>query len=210
MTNETNSKRFPIKHYGELGADGPTGTLYASLPMELARDRELTAAARSVALYVWSHTEKWKTSAVEIAEKLDMHRTTVSKALSNLQARGWLVRQPYGRTGLKQSHEVWHIQLSNTRFTPEEVERLSATVYLPDPEGVSEKPTPSEVPCRENRHPPVEKSDTHRAEKTDTKVVDSSSSGFTRSESTLVVHRLDEEIGSGLEPDPLRLTEEPK
>lgn len=140
MNERTDNARFDVIHHGNLG-DNPDGTkLYASLPMALARDSRLTHAARSVALYVWSHAPSHHQSASDVAKAIGTTRKTVSNALKNLQDNGWLVRQPYWRTGATtQSFEVWHLQVSNTPFTPEEVESLSR---------------PVDVPCVETTHPP--------------------------------------------------------
>ena len=47
------ANRNLVRHHGERGAHGPGGgTLYAGIPMELARDGGLSHIARSVALYV--------------------------------------------------------------------------------------------------------------------------------------------------------------
>ncbi|NHU42579.1 helix-turn-helix domain-containing protein [Rhodococcus sp. A14] len=98
----------------------PDGTrLYASVPMTLARDGQLTAAARSVAIYVWSHDEKFSQSRNDIAEKLGMSVNTVGKALADLQAHGWMVREVHGR-----GSETWHLQMSNTPFTPDRIRAL--------------------------------------------------------------------------------------
>jgi hypothetical protein len=70
-----------VQHHGTLGAHGPEGdTLYASVPMELARGGQLSIVARSVALYVWSQNEKWQQSAAAIADALGMDRKTVAPA----------------------------------------------------------------------------------------------------------------------------------
>lgn len=115
------SKRNPVRHHG-----GPVGTnkdgtrLYASVPMELARDGKLTAAARSIAVYIWSHDAKFGQSRNDVADKLGMSVNTVGKALGDLQAHGWLVREILGRGA-----EVWHLQMSNTPFTPDQILTLS-------------------------------------------------------------------------------------
>lgn len=110
-----------VRHHGAK-------TLFAGIPMGLARDGQLSAAARSVALYIWSHDEKWSQSAAEVAEALQMSRNTVAGALASLEAHGWLVREIHRAAGKqKPTGEVWHLQLSNTPFTPAEAEALAGT-----------------------------------------------------------------------------------
>ncbi|MCP3811448.1 helix-turn-helix domain-containing protein [Mycobacteriaceae bacterium Msp059] len=110
-----------VRHHGSK-------TLFVGIPMGLARDGQLSAAARSVALYVWSHDEKWNQSAAEVAEALQMSRNTVAGALASLEARGWLVREIHRAAGKqKPTGEVWHLQLSNTPFTATEAEALAGT-----------------------------------------------------------------------------------
>lgn len=110
-------------------ADGKK--LYASVPMELARDPELSPAATRVALYVWSHSADFDQSAADVAKTLQMSRATVSRALADLQRRGWFIREIVTRPGReKPTGERWHLQMTNTRFTPEFVASLG--VALPD------------------------------------------------------------------------------
>jgi hypothetical protein len=117
------STRHPVKHHGLTGGHGPNGgRLYTSLPVELARDAQLSHVARSVALYVWSHDEKFQQSTYDVAESLGTARNTVRKALAELQERGWFVRE---RTA--QNSERWHLQMTNRPFTADEVRELSGT-----------------------------------------------------------------------------------
>lgn len=109
------------------------GKLYASVPMELARDPELSPAATRVALYVWSHNADFDQSAADVAKTLQMSRATVSRALADLQRRGWFIREIVTRPGRdKPTGEKWHLQMTNTRFTPEFVARIG--VELPPTE----------------------------------------------------------------------------
>ncbi|SUA04019.1 Uncharacterised protein [Mycolicibacterium fortuitum] len=115
------TKRNKVQHHNALGSKAPNGgTLYASLPMNLARDGTLTAAARSVALYVWSHDPKFGQSRNDVAVKLGMSVNTVGKALTDLQKHGWIVREIHSRTS-----ETWHLQMSNIPFTEDEIRALS-------------------------------------------------------------------------------------
>lgn len=156
MLSPDRTPRFSVVHHGELGATAQGGRLYASVPMALARGERLTHAARSVALYVWSHDEKHQQSAAAVAEALGTTRKTVRDGLSSLQEHGWLVRQPHIRPGNKrQSFEVWHLQMTNTPFSPELVRRLSEPVELSTegeqklPRGVDRNDAP---PCIETAH----------------------------------------------------------
>lgn len=120
-----------VQHHGERGAHGPEGgTLYAGIPMELARDGKLSFLARSVAMYIWSHDEKWRQSASAVAGDLGMKRDTVSKALAELQESGWLVREVHQTVGPsgkpRVAWERWHLQMTNRRFTEEQIRELSA------------------------------------------------------------------------------------
>lgn len=126
-----------VKHHGTLGAAGPQGgTLYASAPMSLARDSRLSPAARSIAFYMWSHGEKWHQSAEDIAEKLGMTAKTVRAGLACLQECGWLIRQNFYNSGKKKpAFQVWHMQLTNIPFTPEQVAALSEPRTIEDSEG---------------------------------------------------------------------------
>ncbi|RBO88782.1 hypothetical protein DFR74_1086 [Nocardia puris] len=186
MTNRPSNARFDVVHHGGLGAN-PDGTkLYASLPMGLARDPRLSHAARSVALYVWSHKPSRHQSAKVVADDLAMDRKTVAKALGDLQDNGWLVRQSYFRTGQgRQSFEVWHLQMSNTPFTPGQIGSLSRRVEF----GHGEKiPTPhgeeAVTPMGKNSPPPWGENGHHSS----------------RCSSSEEVEKVVEEIGS-MDPD---------
>lgn len=88
------SKRNQVRHHGGAVGTNADGTrLYASVPMSLARDGRLSAAARSIAMYVWSHDVRFGQSRNDVAEKLGMSVNTVGKALGALQGHGWLVRE---------------------------------------------------------------------------------------------------------------------
>ncbi|MGE2737351.1 helix-turn-helix domain-containing protein [Mycolicibacterium vaccae] len=96
--------------------DGSRG-LYSAVPKELARDGSLSASARSVALYVWSHDQKWQQSRNDIAEALGISVNTAGKALRELEEHRWMVRNPIERT--------WFLRISNTPFTEDEARNLS-------------------------------------------------------------------------------------
>jgi len=96
--------------------DGSRG-LYSAVPKELARDGSLSASARSVALYVWSHDQKWQQSRNDIAEALGISVNTAGKALRELEEHRWMVRNPSERT--------WYLRISNTPFTEDEARKLS-------------------------------------------------------------------------------------
>lgn len=149
------ANRNLVKHHGlvddKRGAHAPAGGfLYAGIPMELARDGKLSYLARSVAMYVWSHTEKWQQSASAVAEALGMDRGSVAKGLAELQEHRWMVRevhQTVGPSGKPRTvREIWHLQMSNRRFSNERVRELSA------PSDVRATPAPSDQTCGPHPH----------------------------------------------------------
>ncbi|MEV0360291.1 hypothetical protein AB0H71_29975 [Nocardia sp. NPDC050697] len=154
--NPQANNRFEVKHYGTLGETPEGARVYASVPIELARDKRVSTAGRAVAVYVWSHTEGYRQSAAAVVEALGMSAEAVRAALGSLQANGWLVRQPHVKPGnTRQSFEVWHLQMTNTPFTPERVAELSASVPPPaDPTGKAGTGVPEKAVSlnRENRH----------------------------------------------------------
>src|SRR4051794_37570453 len=118
-----------VQHHGERGDHGPGGgKLYAGIPIELARDGKLSYLARSVAMYVWSHDERWQQSASAVADALGMDRGTVGKALAELQDHGWMAREVHrivGPSGKpRTAWERWHLQMSNRPFTPDQIREL--------------------------------------------------------------------------------------
>ncbi|WP_336879788.1 helix-turn-helix domain-containing protein [Rhodococcus globerulus] len=140
-----------VQHHGKLGAHGPGGgQLYASVPMELARDGKLSYLARSVAMYIWSHDEKWQQSASAVAKALGMDRGTVGKALAELEENGWFVREVHKIVGEKgkprTAWERWHVQMTNRRFTTEEIRELRA------PSDVRATPARSDQTCGPHPH----------------------------------------------------------
>ena len=94
--------------------------LYSAVPMALARDGSLSAAARSVALYVWSHDCKWQQSRNDIAAALEMSVNTATKALNELEASAWMVRNPRARK--------WHLQVAAAPFSEDQVRDLSGVL----------------------------------------------------------------------------------
>ena len=140
-----------VRHHGKRGAHGPDGgQLYAAIPMELARDSKLSVYARAVVVYVWSHDEKWQQSASSVADALGMDRGTVSKALTELQERGWLVREIHQSVGpsgkARTAWECWHLQMTNRRFTSEEI------LVLSTPSDVLLPPAPHHQTCGPHPH----------------------------------------------------------
>ena len=119
------AQRNKVQHHGSLGETADGRKLYASVPMELARDEKLSPAASRVALYVWSHSSDWDQSAADVAKNLGMSRGTVGRALADLQKNGWLIREILRSPGkAKPAGERWHLQMSNTKFTQEEIANL--------------------------------------------------------------------------------------
>ncbi|WP_396909485.1 helix-turn-helix domain-containing protein [Mycolicibacterium sp.] len=171
--------RNKVVHHGER-------SLYAAVPMGLARDGELSSAARSVALLIWSHDAKWDQSAADVAKMLGMHRSTVGAALSNLQERGWLVREILSLDAKgKPSRERWHIQLANVRFTDERIETLAGNL--------SKKPAGSSSAHLKTRQVPVGKLDRLPVGFLDTIEVDTEMH---------VVHFTDKEVQQNLSKKP--------
>ena len=107
------SRRNTVVHEGARG-------LYSAVPMALARDGSLSAAARSVALYVWSHDCKWQQSRNDIAAALEMSVNTATKALNELEASAWMVRNPRARK--------WHLQVAAAPFSEDQVRDLSGVL----------------------------------------------------------------------------------
>lgn len=118
--------------------------------MTLARDGNLSFLARSVAMYVWSHDERWQQSASAVAEALGMDRGTVGKALAELQQHGWMVREIHHTVGAsgkpRTAWERWHLQMTNRPFSPEEVEELET------PSDVRATPAPPHQTCGPHPH----------------------------------------------------------
>uniref|UniRef100_A0AB39U1H6 Helix-turn-helix DNA binding domain protein n=1 Tax=Mycolicibacterium phage Alyssa1 TaxID=3240801 RepID=A0AB39U1H6_9CAUD len=161
------ANRNLVQHHGERGAHAPGGGhLYAGIPMELARDGKLSYLARSVAMYVWSHDEKWQQSASSVADALSMDRGSVGKALAELQERGWLVReihQTVGPSGKpRTAWERWHLQMTNRPFSSEEVSELSR------PSDVRATPAPSDQTCGPHPHGGADDTRTGGADETRT------------------------------------------
>lgn len=140
--------------------------MYAGIPTELARDGKLSYLARSVAMYVWSHDEKWQQSASAVAGDLSMDRGSVGKALAELQERGWLVREVHqivGPSGKpRTAWERWHLQMTNRPFTPDEIRELST------PSDVRATPAPSTQTCGPHPHGGADDTSTGGADETRT------------------------------------------
>lgn len=161
------AQRNKVQHHGTLGESTDGKKIYASVPMGLARDEELHWHAKAVALYVWSHTADWNQSAADIAKSMKMDRATVGNALRRLQERGWLVREKLpsrpGKT--KSAGEIWHLQLSNSPFTQEQIAQWGGPAATRNvgmrPAGsdsnVGMRPTPT---CGRDPHPPVDETRT--------------------------------------------------
>lgn len=127
------ANRNLVRHQGNVREQ-----LNAAVPMGLVRDDKLSVMTKAVALEVWSHTEGRHQSASSVAEALGINRKTVYPALTELEARGWLVREVHHKTSEKGNQvwerEVWHLQMTNTPFTEEETLSLKRTGVCP-PDG---------------------------------------------------------------------------
>lgn len=157
------AQRNKVEHHGVLG-EMPSGKkLYASVPMELARDKELSPSTSRVALYIWSHGEDWDQSAKDVAENLGMDRGAVARALVDLQVHGWLIREIVTRPGKeKPAGEKWHLQMSNTRFTPEFIAEIGGpespgTLRLKAAPSTDTLRLKAATPCCSIQHPPAAK-----------------------------------------------------
>lgn len=139
---------------------GAAHGLYARVPHGLARDYELSAMAKAVALEVWSHSADWQQSMTEIAPKLKTGRRQVSNAFDELQARGWLVRgivkvDSRGRPAV----EVWHRNLTNEPFSARQIDALRGETSAPQalvtsaPEALHSSETSSETTSEKNQYP---------------------------------------------------------
>jgi hypothetical protein len=105
-------------------------------------------------MYVWSHDEKWQQSASAVADALGMDRGTVGKALAELQERGWFVREIHqtiiGEKGKpRTAWERWHVQMTNRRFTSDEIQELMA---LSDVRVRPARSTDFETTCGRHQH----------------------------------------------------------
>jgi hypothetical protein len=101
-------------------------SFYSPLPMGIARHPSMAASTVRVAAYIWSHDEKFRQSATQIAAAIGLHRDTVSSALDELQQFGWLVREIYTKPGnRKPSYEKWHVQRDDAPWTAAQVAFLA-------------------------------------------------------------------------------------
>lgn len=80
-------RRSSIRWIGERSSKD-----YAIIPNSLARCSDLTAPARSVALYLWSQPHGYEISERSIAKSLKMNRKAVARALDNLIEYRWLIK----------------------------------------------------------------------------------------------------------------------
>jgi hypothetical protein len=85
-------RRNPIRWIGK----GPNKS-FTRLPNELARDGSLSAEARSIAAYLWSHCDGWELSAKSIAAELRMDRGTVGARLEELSRHRWVAIHKTGQ-----------------------------------------------------------------------------------------------------------------
>jgi hypothetical protein len=101
-------QRSTIKWVG----DKPTDK-YTIVPNELARDPDLSPAARSIALYLWSHDDGFKMGTTSISTALGMRKPTVVKAMQELIDQGWLTRKEC--TGPKGGVYAWQYYANRSR-----------------------------------------------------------------------------------------------
>ena len=118
-------QRQPIRYHGALHAP------YQAAPLALARDNSIGDAARSVALWLWSHADGYRISQRSVMAEMSKGQGSVKAAFEQLQAARWMVRQPImARPNAPQpSGYVYHLTKGD-RFTDADVERLGAPVVL--------------------------------------------------------------------------------
>ena len=75
-----------IRHAGKLEDQ------YTLIPNDFSRDKRVTPRAARVYLFLASHRDECRMTARSMAEGLGMGRDTVSKAVMELEALGWVVR----------------------------------------------------------------------------------------------------------------------
>jgi hypothetical protein len=92
LTEKNRHTRNPIRWIG----NGPSKS-FTRLPNELARDGSLSAEARSVAAYLWSHVDGWELSAKSIGVALGMDRGTVGNRLEVLSRHRWIAVHKTGQ-----------------------------------------------------------------------------------------------------------------
>lgn len=140
------TERNPIRRHGTV-----EGSLYAALPLNLARDGKLSGNARSIALLLWSHNEGFETSARAIASDLNLSRTTADKGIDELAASRWLAIEkwvtfgPSGQT--REKRREYHLMLGEEPFTVVEHERYGC-VHVVDP--AQKMGTVTKVPTASN------------------------------------------------------------
>ena len=75
-----------IRHAGKLEDQ------YTLIPNDFSRDKRVTPRAARVYLFLASHRDECRMTTRSMAEGLGMGRDTVSKAVRELEALGWVVR----------------------------------------------------------------------------------------------------------------------
>ena len=90
-------QRSTINWRGDRPSDN-----YTIIPNELARDPDISAPAKAVAVYIWSCKDGFQIGTALTAKTLGMRKEIVVKAMSELIDQGWLSRKeltgPEGRT----------------------------------------------------------------------------------------------------------------
>ena len=75
-----------IRHVGKLEDH------YTMIPNDFSRDKRVTPRAARVYLFLASHRDECRMTTRSMAEGLGMGRDTVSKAVRELEALGWVIR----------------------------------------------------------------------------------------------------------------------
>ncbi|MCB8914202.1 hypothetical protein KUG88_29360 [Rhodococcus rhodochrous] len=106
------------------------------IPLALAEATNLSMRTIGIAALMYSFDEDETLSVGLLADhrKGDggkCSRNTIERALRELEAAGWLVRQPYATPGKKPYRYIWHLQRGPAPFTPEQIRELSTPVVAP-------------------------------------------------------------------------------
>lgn len=138
MTATYVPRRNPIRRHGELV------DRFVQIPNELARDSTLSHHAYRLAIALRSHRSGFETSGAALSEEYGWARSSVTKALRELEDAGWLVVQEYVNDRGKPVFREYHLHAAR-RFDLSEVCLYGETVVLPTAyRGESDEITPVE------------------------------------------------------------------
>ena len=63
---------------------------YSQIPNDLARNSDISLAAKGLYVYLSSHREGWSMSTERVGEALGVHRNTIAKYVKELEKSGYL------------------------------------------------------------------------------------------------------------------------